>query len=126
MNIRALRAARGLSQEDLGKEVGLSRQTVARIEAGEVDPRAEVISKLSTILGATLGEVMAAVAAARTDAELGDGLTELAAKLEAEGIEAGPLGRAMRRIASLEDELMKIKAVPTSDELASGGLGDGA
>lgn len=46
-NIRALRTARGLSQEALGSALNVSRQTINAIEAGRYDPSLPLAFKLA-------------------------------------------------------------------------------
>lgn len=48
--LRAARERAILSQEDLAKEAGLSRQTVARLEAGGPPPYPSTIRKLAKAL----------------------------------------------------------------------------
>jgi transcriptional regulator with XRE-family HTH domain len=49
-NIRRLRRARGLSQEQLAVAAGLHRGTVHVIENGHREPRAETVVRLSAVL----------------------------------------------------------------------------
>jgi SOS-response transcriptional repressor LexA len=50
-NIRAARAARGWSKERLGKELGVSRQTVENWENGTHTPTRKYVPKLISVLG---------------------------------------------------------------------------
>jgi transcriptional regulator with XRE-family HTH domain len=52
------RRAKGLSQEQLGKLVGLSQAGVSRLEKGEYVPMADVARKLIEVLGVSLDEVI--------------------------------------------------------------------
>jgi transcriptional regulator with XRE-family HTH domain len=55
VNLRTLRDLRGLSQLELAGLVGVSRRTIARLEAAEIaDPGVEQLSSLSEALGVTL------------------------------------------------------------------------
>lgn len=45
------RTQHGLSQTALGRKVGMSQPAIARLEAGEHDPRASTLIKLSSSLG---------------------------------------------------------------------------
>jgi len=55
--IRVLRAARGVTQEQLGSACGVTRQTIIALEAQKYAPSLELAFKLSLALGATLDEV---------------------------------------------------------------------
>ena len=50
-NIRQLRKARGLSQEDLAGEADLAMRHLGRIERGQGNPTVEVLGKLAAVLG---------------------------------------------------------------------------
>jgi len=51
-NLRTLRDLRGLSQHELAERVGVSRRTVARLEAGEIaDPGIDQIRAMARVLG---------------------------------------------------------------------------
>jgi transcriptional regulator with XRE-family HTH domain len=49
-NIVSLRRAKGLSQEALGWEAGVSRRYMARIEGGQTSTGIEVLAKLAAVL----------------------------------------------------------------------------
>ncbi|MEM9192475.1 MAG: helix-turn-helix transcriptional regulator [Myxococcota bacterium] len=54
-NLRILRDLRGMSQLDLAERVGVSRRTVARLEAGDIaDPGVQQIQNLAEALGVTV------------------------------------------------------------------------
>lgn len=54
-NLRTLRDLRGMSQLELAEEVGVSRRTIARLEAAEVaDPGVDLARNLAATLGVTL------------------------------------------------------------------------
>jgi AbrB family looped-hinge helix DNA binding protein len=53
-NIQTTRLALGFSQEQLAEAVGVSRQTVAKWEAGETSPDLEHAAALADALGTTL------------------------------------------------------------------------
>ena len=59
------RAERGLSQRDLGKQVGLTRSSVARLELGEHNPTVEMLQRLAQGLGVCF--VVAVAPAGRAD-----------------------------------------------------------
>lgn len=57
-HIRVLRAAAGgMTQGELAKRVGVSRQTLNAIEGGKYAPSLEVAFKIARELGRPLGEV---------------------------------------------------------------------
>jgi putative transcriptional regulator len=55
--VRTRRIAAQLTQAELGRLVGVSRQTVAQIEAGRSAPSALIALKLSHALGAPVDEL---------------------------------------------------------------------
>ena len=56
--IRTLRFMAGeMSQAELGKQIGLTRQTVAAIEAGKYSPTLEAAFRIAEVFGKPLEEV---------------------------------------------------------------------
>ena len=55
--IRALRKALGLSQEELAKACGVSRQTINAIENNKYDPTLALAFHLTKTLGTTVDEL---------------------------------------------------------------------
>ena len=53
-NIQHLRKSKSMSQESLAEKVGVSRQTIAKWEAGESAPDLEMAGKLSQALDVSL------------------------------------------------------------------------
>ena len=53
-HVRALRKGLGLSQEELGKRCGVSRQTINAIENQKYDPSLPLAFQLARILGTTV------------------------------------------------------------------------
>jgi len=53
-SVSAYRAARGLTQADLGAVMGLPQSQVARLEAGGHTPSLETLSRLAKHLGVTV------------------------------------------------------------------------
>ena len=49
--MRMHRARLHLSQQALGKQVGLSANSISALESGQVDPRVEVIRRVAKALG---------------------------------------------------------------------------
>ena len=57
-NIRTLRFLAGeMTQADLGKRVGVTRQTIAAVEAGKYSPTLETAFRIAEVLGKPLDEV---------------------------------------------------------------------
>lgn len=57
-NIRLLRFQHGeMSQAELGQRIGLTRQTIAAIEAGKYSPSLEAAFRIAEVFGVTLTEV---------------------------------------------------------------------
>lgn len=50
-SIREMRMAAGLTQEELGRKAGVSRQTIISIEGGRYDPSLALAMKLAGLLG---------------------------------------------------------------------------
>lgn len=59
-NIRALRASKGFSQEDLADHCGLHRTYIGSVERGERNISLENIERLSTALGVTAPQLLTA------------------------------------------------------------------
>lgn len=57
-NIRKLRDLRGLSQEVLSSEVGISQKQLSRIENGHVSPTLDILIKVSETIGVKLSELL--------------------------------------------------------------------
>ena len=56
--IRMLRFMHGeLSQAELGERIGVTRQTIAAIEAGKYSPSLEAAFRMADVFGVPLGEV---------------------------------------------------------------------
>lgn len=57
-NIRTLRfMADEMTQADLGQRVGLTRQTIAAVEAGKYSPTLETAFRIAEVFGKPLDEV---------------------------------------------------------------------
>ena len=54
VRMKAARALKGLSQEDLAKAVGVTRQTIGMIEAGDYNPTLNLCISICKVLGQTL------------------------------------------------------------------------
>jgi putative transcriptional regulator len=55
--LKIQRAKLGISQGDLGKLAGVSRQTISSIERGEYNPSVTLVLKLSSIFKVTVEEL---------------------------------------------------------------------
>lgn len=49
--VKQLRKAAGLRQEDMARELGVSRQTIIAIENDKYDPSLELAMKIARLLG---------------------------------------------------------------------------
>jgi transcriptional regulator with XRE-family HTH domain len=56
--VRQIRQAKGLSQAELAKRAGLSREYINKIEAGKYDPPLSTINALAEALGVTARRLM--------------------------------------------------------------------
>lgn len=56
-NIRALRKAAGLTQEDLARALGVTRQTINAIENDKYDPTLGLAMRLGRLLGTPVEEI---------------------------------------------------------------------
>lgn len=72
-NLKAAREAKGLTQEQLGKLIGVSQTSVAGWETRGVQPRARVIADLVAVLGVTENDLLSATSGFYAKAH---GLTE--------------------------------------------------
>lgn len=50
-NVRKYRKAKGLTQEKLALEAGITSEYISRIENGKENPTVELLFKISTVLG---------------------------------------------------------------------------
>lgn len=55
--IKKLRKEIGLRQEDLAKELGVSRQTIIAIENNKYDPSLELAIKISIFVNKTVNDI---------------------------------------------------------------------
>ncbi|MFB9840174.1 helix-turn-helix transcriptional regulator [Actinoallomurus acaciae] len=56
-DVRVLRSAKGLSQQALGRALGVSRQTINAIEQGRYDPSLPLAIRTARYFGRTVEEV---------------------------------------------------------------------
>ncbi len=57
LRLKAARAGMDLSQEELAKAVGVSRQTISSIEKGDYNPTINLCIAICKVLGKTLDEL---------------------------------------------------------------------
>ena len=57
LRLKAARAARDMSQDQLAKAVGVSRQTIVAIEKGDYNPTINLCRQICRALGKTLDEL---------------------------------------------------------------------
>ena len=57
LRLKSARAALDMSQEDLAKAVGVSRQTISAIEKGDYNPTINLCIKICKVLGKTLDQL---------------------------------------------------------------------
>lgn len=57
-NILKLRKSKGLSQEKLGEQIGVTRQTISNWELGETTPNPEQLKLLSKELNISIDELL--------------------------------------------------------------------
>jgi putative transcriptional regulator len=55
--VRDLREARAMTQADLGKAIGVTRQTIIAIEQGRYSPSLESAFRISRVFGAGVEDV---------------------------------------------------------------------
>ncbi len=58
MRLKAFRVKRGLSQEALAKQAGISRGYLLRLEAGRQDPTVGMLEKLAKALKVKVGALL--------------------------------------------------------------------
>ena len=56
--VRTLRQARGLTQAQLADKSGVTREYIARLEAGRYDPSLSVIEKVAKALKVKVGKLL--------------------------------------------------------------------
>jgi transcriptional regulator with XRE-family HTH domain len=57
-NLRRLRHAKGISQEDLAHQAGVNRTYMSKLEKGASYPGLEIIAKLATVLEVEPAELL--------------------------------------------------------------------
>lgn len=57
LKLKAARALKDMSQDDLAKAVGVSRQTINAVEKGEYNPSINLCISICKVLGVTLNDL---------------------------------------------------------------------
>ena len=57
LKLRAARAAKDLTQEELAERVGVTRQTIGAIEKGNYNPTVQLCITICKVLGCTLDDL---------------------------------------------------------------------
>ena len=57
-NLKRIRMSQLMTQEELAKATGINRVTIAKYEAGTMDPTSEKAKKLADTLGVTIDELV--------------------------------------------------------------------
>lgn len=57
LRMKAARAAKGLTQQDLAEAVDVTRQTIVAIERGDYNPTVRLCIDICRVLGTTLDEL---------------------------------------------------------------------
>ena len=105
--LRALRKKANLTQKELAIKAGVSQALVARIEAGDVDPRVSTLRKILTVLSdeavvkKTVKEIMHTPVITIEEA---DSLENAIEKLWEYGISQMPVMRGDRAVGSVKEE----------------------
>ena len=56
-HLKEYRAALGVNQQDMGKLVGVSRQTISQIERGDYSPSVMLALKIAKVCNATVEDI---------------------------------------------------------------------
>ena len=57
-NIKKIRTARGITQEELAEQMSITRQAISSWETGKTEPDTEAMTKMAEIFGCTLDEII--------------------------------------------------------------------
>ncbi|MGL4774384.1 MAG: helix-turn-helix transcriptional regulator [Clostridium sp.] len=57
-NLRRIREEKKYTQTYVGKEIGVSRQQISKIERGEASPRIDIIKAIAKVLNVSLEELI--------------------------------------------------------------------
>jgi len=111
--LRSLRKKANLTQKELAMKAGISQALIARIEAGDVDPRVSTLRKILIVLSGatsvkkTVKDLMHAPVIAIEET---DSLDKVIEKLWKHGISQLPVMKGDRAIGSIKEETI-LKAI---------------
>lgn len=57
MNIKSLRIAAGMTQEQFAAELSIERSTVSKWETGEAKPRTDTLLRIAMLLGCSVDDL---------------------------------------------------------------------
>lgn len=57
-NLKAVRKARGMTQQELADAANINRVTIAKYETGQIDPTLDSARKMADALGVTIDELV--------------------------------------------------------------------
>jgi len=57
-NLKRIRTAKGITQGDIVRKLGLGRGFISNIENGKANPTLSTISKIAQAIGVSVGELM--------------------------------------------------------------------
>lgn len=75
--LRSLRLKAGLSQEELGKKLGLAKSTISMYESGTREPNLEVLEAIADIFNVDMNTLTDSKVSAELSSELQEYLEEL-------------------------------------------------
>lgn len=58
LNLKRIRTKKGISQEDIARELKVSRGFISTIENGKTNPTLATIAKLATAIGVSTNELL--------------------------------------------------------------------
>ncbi|GHV98557.1 hypothetical protein lacNasYZ03_01490 [Lactobacillus nasalidis] len=71
--LRALRRRRGMSQQELAEELGVSKQTISNWEVGRKVPRMKAVEKMAGVFGVSKNSILAGLPVDPEDKDLSAG-----------------------------------------------------
>ena len=57
-NLKRIRTAKGITQGDIVRALGMTRGSVSNIETGKANPTLATVAKIAKAIGVSLGELM--------------------------------------------------------------------
>ena len=110
--LRALRIGSGMSQSEVGRQVGLSRSAVTQIESGNRDVTAEELVRFSTAFGHSPGSLLSRVErdADEPVGELDGALEDVLRALPGQGLDLGEMRADLVRLIELARQLTETES----------------